>query len=107
MSVLVLPVDSDAPAYDFEVSLEGAEYRFEIHWNARDGAWFYSLYDAAAEPLVHGRKIVLGANLLGRSVDRRLPPGVLLIIDSSGAGEDPGRQDLGTRCPLVYVESGT
>jgi hypothetical protein len=105
MAVLTLPADPVLPAYDFEVELEGALYRFELHWNARDGAWFMSLYDANDEPLVAGRKVVLGADLLGHSADPRLPPGALLIIDTSGANEDPGRDDLGARCLLGYLES--
>ncbi len=105
MAVLTLPADPVPPAYDFEVELEGALYRFDLHWNARDGAWFLALYDATENLLVAGRKVVLGANLLGRSADPALPPGALLIVDTSGANEDPRRDDLGARCQLCYMES--
>src|SRR6266508_803160 len=105
MSTLVLPADSVAPSYSFEVELEGALYRIALHWNERDGAWFLSLYDRSGVLLVAGRKVGLGANLLGRGVDARLPPGTVLVVDTSQADVDPGRNDLGARCPLLYVES--
>jgi hypothetical protein len=105
MAMLALPADSADPSYAFEVELEGSLYRFELHWNDRDGAWFLSLYDATETLLVAGRKVVLGANLLGKSAEPALPPGLLLILDTSGANADPGRDDLGERCPLIYVES--
>jgi hypothetical protein len=105
MAILVLPVRSDLPAYAFQVTLEGALYRFEIRWNDRDGLWSLSLYDKAGVLLVAGRKIVLGASLLGRSVDARLPPGAVLAMDTSGANVDAGQNDLGGRVSLLYYES--
>jgi hypothetical protein len=102
---LVLPATSDAPWYDFEATLEGSTYRFELRWNGRSGAWFLSLQDAAGDVIAAGRRVVLGAQLLGRSADARLPPGTLLAVDTSGTDEEAGRDELGERVQLVYVEA--
>lgn len=105
MATLVLPARSDAPLYDFTADLEGASYTFELRWNDRDGFWFLSLSSRSGEQLVTGRKVVLGANILGRATDPRLPPGAVLAIDTTGQDQEAGRDDLGGRVQLVYVES--
>lgn len=105
MATLILPANSDAPYYDFDVDLEGSSYTFEFYWNARSAAWFLTVYDATGDAIVAGRRVVLGVPLFGRSVDTRLPPGFLIAIDTGTTEEDPGRNDLGTRVVIVYVES--
>jgi hypothetical protein len=106
MADLLIPVDSDAEFYDLSVDLDGRSYTFEVRWNTRAGAWFLATYDGAGELLVAPRRVVLGANLLGRGSDPRLPPGVLLAVDTSPARTDAGRTDLGTRVVIVYSEAG-
>ncbi len=105
MATLVLPVRSDAPFYSVEVDLEGASFTLQLYWNARDAGWYLSFYDREQACLVSGRKVVLGAHLLGPSADARLPPGLLLAIDTTGKDQEAGRDDLGVRVQLVYVES--
>jgi hypothetical protein len=105
MSTLVLAAASDAPHYDFSSTLEGKLLTLELRWNERSGAWFLALYDDTGAAIFSGRRVVLGADLLGRSSDARLPPGTLIAYDTSGANHDAGRDDLGTRVQLLYVES--
>lgn len=105
MATLVLPARSDLPFYDFGVDLEGSSFTFELRWNPRAGAWFLSVYDAAGDLLIAGRRVVLGVSLFGPNFDERLPPGFLCAIDTGTTGEDPGRDDLGGRVVLVYDES--
>lgn len=105
MATLILPARNDVPFYDFEVDLEGRAYTVEVRWNARAGGWFLSLFDSAGAPLVMGRRVVLSANLLGQGVNAALPPGMLLAVDTTTQDTDPGRDDLGSRVLLAYVES--
>jgi hypothetical protein len=106
MSTLVLPVTPEAPRYEFSCTLEGRTFSFEFAWNERSEAWFLTVRDADGVDLAAGRRVVLGANLLGRSASAALPPGMLLAVDTSGANTDTGRDDLGSRVKIVYVESG-
>lgn len=88
------------------VSLDGREYTLEGDWNQRDGKWYLSVRDPSDDSLIHGpRKIVANWNLLRTCVDVRRPPGVLLAQDMSGAGLDPGFDDLGQnlRVELTYT----
>jgi hypothetical protein len=105
MATLVLPARHDVPFFDFEVDLEGRTYTFTFRWNERAGAWFFTLRNATGTILVAGRKVVLGARLMGRSRDAALPPGALFAIDTAGTDVDPGRDDLGSRVLVVYSES--
>jgi hypothetical protein len=105
MATRLLHTDPIARHHAYAVDLEGSTYVVELRWNVRAGAWFMSLFDRARAPIAVGRKVVLGANLRGRSADGRLPPGTLLALDTSGSGRDATETDLGTRVLLAYVES--
>lgn len=105
MSIYYLPARTDLEHYDFTTDLEGSLYTFELYWNQRASAWFVSVADVDGQPIVSGRKVVLGAQLLGRAVRPAGPPGLLIAIDTSGASLEPGIADLGGRVQLVYFDS--
>lgn len=102
---LEIPLDPELPAYEFTIDLDGRVYRLGFAWNARAGAWSMDLGTEAGEPLVMGLKVVANWPLLDRYADPRLPPGVLMSVDTSGDGIDPGRDDLGDRVRIVYLEA--
>ena len=105
MSTLTLPVQVGVPAQQFRVSLDGELFLVAVTWNEREGAWYLDLSDADGTVLLAGRKLVLGQALLARFRDARLPPGELLVLDTTGSDLEPGPQDLGARVPLFYVEA--
>ncbi len=105
MATLLLPVRCEVPFSYFDVDLEGASYTIETRWNERAGLWFLSVSDKDGVPISAGRAVVLGADLLGKTVDARRPPGVILAIDSTGEDIEAGRDDLGARVQILYIES--
>jgi hypothetical protein len=104
MTTLVLPTRQDVPFYDFSIPLDGVTFRLEFHWNDRDSAWYFAIFDAVDEPLLSGRKVVLGIPLINRFRDPRLPAGDITAIDTTGMNTEPGLTDLGTRVHLLYTE---
>ena len=104
MSFLI-PTKTDLPRYDFEIELEGATYTFSFDWNDRDEGWYLSVFNAAKNPLIQGRRIVIQYPLLDPHRDSQLPPGVLLADDTSGQNIEPGFEDLGGRVKLLYFSS--
>lgn len=102
--ISTLPVSSDVPHYSLQVSLDGTAYALELRWNERNLGWFLSVATPEGERLVDGVRVVCGISLLGRYVDERLPRGVLLAADTTGAALDPGRDDLGGRVVLLYYD---
>lgn len=109
MAVLVIPTRQDVPHYTFEIDLDQSTFGFEFHWNDRDAAWYFDLYEGGifdeAHLLLAGRKVLLGCFFLNRFRDPRLPAGVLEVIDTSGQNRDAGLTELGTRVRLLYTEA--
>jgi hypothetical protein len=104
MAVVTLPTRTDGyPAYDFEVELDGRAYVCVLRWNEREGSWYLSLLDADRVDIVAGVRVVVDWDLLRRVVDARRPPGVLIAVDTTSAGE-PGLTDLGGRVLLTYED---
>lgn len=106
MATLVLPARTDGvPFYSFEVDLEDRSYAFELRWNERDAGWYLSVSSPDGTSLVSGRRVSVGASLLGESANEALPPGTLIAIDTTDSDTDPGRDELGSRVVLIYIES--
>jgi hypothetical protein len=100
----VLPFQPSLPNYRFSTSLGDTTYRFNVRWNSRDEAWYFDLSDDEGDLIVTGVKIVLGALLVARSADDRIPNGALLAGDTSNTGIDATLDDLGVRV-FVYFYS--
>jgi len=90
-------------AYKFRSRLDGTAYGFRLAWNTRAEHWTAAISAADGTELLTGRVLRAGENILEQHVDARLPPGTLEVVDTSGAGGDPGRFDLGARVRLVYT----
>ncbi len=91
--------------YTQRTILDGREYVLHLRWNGRSAKWFLSVLDQDESPIVQGIKIVADFPLLESAVDDRLPPGVLLALDTTQEGRDPGLTELGDRVVLVYQEA--
>ena len=107
MGARLLPLRADLTHYNFETELEGRTYGFELRYNERDAGWYLSLYTGDGEPLLSGRRVLLGAPLLARTRDLRLPPGELEAIDTAGEGQEAGLGELGARVQLLYTENSS
>jgi len=101
MSIAILPIDADAAAYTVDVSLSGSIYRLHVKWNTRAANW--SLGIGLTDGTMIAAALILPDWQLFRQInDERMPPGRLIAIDQSGAGEPPSRFDLGSRVVVVY-----
>lgn len=99
---VVIPIVADVPDFDLQVELDGTTYTLEFQWNERDEGWYLTTKTAEDDIIVAGRRVVLDMPLLSRFADDRLPDGVLVAIDTSGTGAEPGYEDLGRRVLLLY-----
>jgi len=106
MTMIELPVDTTTTANEEILQLEGVEYLFRFYWLDRSSVWVLNIYDQDENELALGLRLVVNVSLFGRFQDTRLPPGMLLCSDLSGADEDPRViTDLGTRVILAYITS--
>jgi hypothetical protein len=88
-----------------QVNLDGVTYTMQMRWNNRASAWFFDILDEDAQNvLAAGIRMVVDFPLNLYKADRK-PPGMLLAMDSSGAGAEPGADELGDRVQLVYFSS--
>jgi len=103
--MIVIPTDATAASYSEVVTLGGSDFNLTFNWNEREGFWYMDIADAASEPILSGLKIVADWDLTSRFTDSRLPDGRIITIDQTGGGADPGRDDLGGRVLLIFVET--
>lgn len=99
---VTLPLLTETPFFSVEAQLDGVLYSFTFRWNHRTAQWFFDLADANDDPIVSGVAVVVDFPLARRCRDPRMPPGALFAVDTTGAGLDPGEDDLGRRTQLVY-----
>lgn len=104
MASVALPIIAGRAWYDYRVSLSGTKYTVELRWNSRSEHWTLSLYTADGDPIVVGRRVVVGIPLFRRYRDDRLPAGTLVAVDTTDREQDPGFNDLGNRVQLVYLD---
>jgi hypothetical protein len=104
--VFVLPNgDQQADYYQFICALDQSDYALTFRWSDRGSAWYMDITDTAGDLLLSGVRLSLGVGLLSRFSDYRLPAGEFITLDTSGQGVEAGRQDLGSRVRLYYVEN--
>jgi hypothetical protein len=97
-----IPLEPSEALYRFSTTLENVDYIFDVHWNARDAAWYFDLLDIDENMIRAGNKIVLGALPGRRSSSASFPPGVFVVLDTSGSGVDASYEDLGVRIVMHY-----
>lgn len=105
MGTFVIPTRTDDEHYEEQVELDGIVYSMKLAWNHRAGAWFVSLSKQDGTPIISGTRVVVDWPLLHYCSHPDKPAGLLLALDTSGAGADPGLTDLGGRVLLMYQEA--
>lgn len=103
MAAFEIPTTSDEPKYTQFVELEGTTYQLLLEWNARAGGWFLGINDEDGNSLAGSLRLVTNWPLLRQKTSPLLPPGEFFAVTTDGLG-DPGRDDLGNRCTLIYLE---
>jgi hypothetical protein len=117
MAIALIPFEPSLNDYDMDLVLNGMHYSMHVYWNDRDtvldadgntlidGAWYFDLSDASGNPLIYGVKIVLGAFLGKLCQDPLFTAGSIVVMDTSGANQDAGFDDLGARVQGYYIPS--
>ena len=102
MSAYVIPIASKTPWQSFDVQLDGETFTFEVRWNGRAAMWFLTLSDS--DGLIFARRrLAIGVPLFHRYASLRLPKGEAYVIDTTGADEEAGVDDLGDRVKVIYL----
>lgn len=100
----IIPFPGQA-SFSEEITLENKVYRFRFDWNTSGQYWSMSIYNRDLELLVSGIKIVLDYELISDYAYMGLPEGEIYAMDTSNELLTIGRNDIGDRVFLAYVES--
>ena len=103
--MITIPTLSDGtPDYVQGIALDGQLYALRLMWNTRTDHWMLLLSLPDETPVVEGRMVVNGVDLLRACVAAGRPPGQLLAVPVDSRTEHAGLNDLGTRVMLYYAE---
>lgn len=83
MELQYMPIDKEAIPYQFDISIEGETFTFEVHYNAENRFFTVDL-SRNNEALVYGEKIVYGRPLFSAYADMRFPKAAIIPYDLSG-----------------------
>lgn len=105
MATFELPIRNDAPAYRFQLDLEGRIYFFEFTFNTRMNLWVMDIQDQSQADLVRGIPLLVGVSLLDAYTSDALPPGTFVLLDLTGKGREADRENFGIDLKLYYEEA--
>lgn len=77
-----LPFYPDLPAFDYQLALDGAQYRFRFSWNDLRASWYLGLDTADGAALLRGKRIVPYTSHT-RGLVRGGPPGILTALGAN------------------------
>lgn len=103
--ILEIPVDSENPSFKFRTTLESVQLVMRFDWVIRIERWSMSIFDDSENPVLLGVTLNVNDELLERFEIAALPPGKMILYDTSGRNKECGRNDLGDRCKLFYETS--
>ncbi len=104
MATVIVPTSQTSEFYSQQTTLDGQLYTLQFKWNRREESWYLDILTDLEDPIQYGIKIVCDWPLGRLQQDPRMPPGLLMAVDTSGLQVSPTIDDLGTRVLLVYVE---
>lgn len=105
MATWIIPTLADTEFYTERVELDGVVFALTFAWNTREEKWYLSIADADGVALASGIKIVADWPLFQSVSNTDMPKGMMIANDTSGAGLDPGLDELGGRVLLMYMDA--
>lgn len=97
-----IPIDETAALFKIRTVLDTVEVVLRFEWNGRENRWTLHILDAQENPLLMGLVLNINSELIERFEIPGLPPGLLVLYDTSDKNQECGRNDLGKRCVLMY-----
>lgn len=103
MSAITIPFLPSETNYVLAVPIDDTQVLFDIRWNSRDAAWYFDMYESNDNPIAINVKVVLGIPLGRRSQHSFFQNHMLLAVDTTGSGLEPGFDELGARVNIVVI----
>lgn len=104
MQFLEIPLQPNGDAAFIQtVNVGGVYYKFGVHWNTRDEAWYLTIYDTDDTIIIGNSKLVTDYELISKHKVEGMPNILLFLFDMTGAGERATFESLGSRHKLMYL----
>lgn len=109
--MMLIPTPASGVPYQAQrTQLSGVDYEVTWAYNSRSDSWAISFAVIGETedptPVLNGAKLHMGHDLLGRCQHPNKPAGSVWVFSVDGSRTQPGLNDLGTRCHLLYLEPG-
>jgi len=103
-----IPTDASGTLFEYveDIALDGSVFALKFSWNEQLDHWVLSVFASDATPIVQGRMVINGVDLLRGCVVAGRPLGTLFATPLDGNNEHAGYTGLGSRVPLYYRELG-
>jgi hypothetical protein len=100
--ISIIPTDATQVAFKQEMTLNNVVLNLHFYFNQRSSRWKLDVYDANEEPLILGRTINLGLDLLNRFVLEELPRALLSTINLKNTTEEANFTNFGKDVLLIF-----
>lgn len=104
MALVQIPVNFNAPDFEFQIDLDGVVYGFRFTLNERTDRYSMTVSTEAGDVIVAGVAVVTNWKILERFKDERLPPGEIFTMDTTGGTDEPSPANFGSTILLCYNE---
>lgn len=104
MTVEQIPNSVDVPYYEFEIDLDGVEFKLQFQYNDRDDAWYLSVLDTDDTMLRAGIKVVNSWSLLRLWASESAPAGDIVSVSQGDLSAPPTLNQLGAEVLLQYLD---
>lgn len=86
--------------------LDGVAYRVRLRWNHISSTWFLDLSQEDGTPITYGRPLRVGPGLLRQlGYLDEVPPGEIVVIDTTLRDLRPLFDDIGVRSLVLYADA--
>lgn len=100
-----IDINAEFASFKIKTDIEDVSYILRFDWNTRTERWYIGIYDSDENAIQIGIPMNVDCDLISRFAETELPPGILILLDTSGLHSEAGRDDLGDRCVLLYQTS--
>lgn len=98
------PEASTRADISFVLQIDDVERECRLQWLPRIGEWALYVRAPDGQRVIDGLRVAGDTSLLGAFSDLRLPQGGHLVaVDSTGANQDPGRDDFRQRHLMMWI----
>ncbi len=94
--------DNEDSSSEYDIELEDTTYIIGLYYLERTDSWYFNIFDSARSALLTGVRLSIDYPIFKHKVREGLPPGQIMLLDTSGNGQECSFEDLGNRCILVY-----